>query len=117
MDGREGYGIFSGRGGDWDAIEVASRWNAGLHTAFLVAFADDPQHAVGTVDGGDLESGGLADAQAAGVGQREAGLVDGIADWSQQLANLAIRQRGRQPLLTRLANLFLENSGQSRFSV
>ena len=35
---------------------------------FLAALADDAQHPVGAVDGGDLESGGLADAQAAGVG-------------------------------------------------
>jgi hypothetical protein len=61
------------------------------HMAFLVALADDAQHAIGAVDGGDLESGGLGDAQAAGIDQREAGLMDGIADRTQQLANLAIR--------------------------
>ena len=38
------------------------------HATFLAALADDAQHPVGAVDGGDLESGGLADAQAAGVG-------------------------------------------------
>ena len=63
------------------------------HDAFLVALADDPQQAAGLVDGGDGESGGLADAEAAGIHQAEAaqwigsrrlepvlGLVDGSGD-------------------------------------
>jgi hypothetical protein len=61
------------------------------HEALLVTLADDAQHAIGTVDGGDLESGGLGDTQAAGIDQREAGLVDGIPDCIQQLASLTIR--------------------------
>ena len=32
------------------------------HDPFLVALANDPQQAAGLVDGGDGESGGLADA-------------------------------------------------------
>jgi hypothetical protein len=69
------------------------------------------------VDRRDLERGGLADPQAAGVDQREACPVDGIADGAEKAADLGIGQGLRQTLLTGLANLFFPNSGQSRSNV
>ena len=61
------------------------------------------------VDRRDLERGGLADPQAAGVHQREARLVDGVPDGAEKAADLGIGQGLRQPLLTGLANLFFQN--------
>lgn len=39
---------------------------------FLITFADDAQGTAGLVDGGNRESGGLADAQAGPIDQAEA---------------------------------------------
>jgi hypothetical protein len=107
----------SQRGWRWGAAQVVQDRLGQRHPAFPVALADHPQHAMGRVDRRDLERGGLADPQAAGVHQREARLVDGIADRAEEAADLGIGQGLRQPLLTGLANLFFPNSGQSRSSV
>ena len=48
------------------------------HQAFLVALADDAQQPMSAVDGADLQRGGLADAQAAGIHDNEARLVVGF---------------------------------------
>src|SRR5499427_3915819 len=69
------------------------------HDAFLVALADDPQQAAGLVDGGDGESGGLADAEAAGIHQAEAAAVDRVADAAQNASHLGMGKRLRQALL------------------
>ena len=81
---------------------------------FLVPFADDAQRQVGPVDRIDLKGDGLADAQAARVNDREAGFVDRAFYATEQMADLVVGQRMRQPLVLRQTNLFLENSGQSR---
>jgi hypothetical protein len=54
---------------------------------------------VGSVNGADLQRGGLGDAQAARIHQGEARLVDWIADGAEQVPDLILRQRLRQPLL------------------
>ena len=69
------------------------------HQPFLVAFANDAQHLVGPVDGADLQRGGFADAQAARIHGGEARPGDRVADVAEQLTNLILRQRVRQPLL------------------
>lgn len=80
---------------------------------FLVPFADDVQRQVGPVDRTDLEGPGLADAQAAGVNDREAGFVDRAFYATEQMADLLVGQRMRQALVLGQTNFFLENSGQS----
>ena len=69
------------------------------HQPLLVALANDAQHLVGAVDGADLQRGGLADAQAARIHDGEARPVDRVADVAEQLPDLILRQRIRQPLL------------------
>jgi hypothetical protein len=85
--------------------------------AFLVPLADHAQQPVGAVDRRDLKGGRLADAQAAGVHDGEARLVDGTSDRLEELADLLSGQGGGQPLLLGLTNLFLSNNGQARSSV
>ena len=76
------------------------------HDAFLVALADDPQQAAGLVDGGDGESGGLADAEAAGIHQAEAAAVDRVADAAENASHLGMGKRLRQALLLGEPDLF-----------
>ena len=83
---------------------------------FLVALADDAQEAVGLVDGGDREIGGLADPQAAAVDQAETAPVYRIADAIENAPHLGMGKSLRQTLLLRKSNLFL-NSPQSLPSV
>src|SRR5208337_4252378 len=45
------------------------------HQPLLVALADDAQHPAGTVDGGDFQRRGLADPQAAGIHNGQAGAM------------------------------------------
>src|SRR5215468_9515019 len=78
------------------------------HDAFLVALADDPQQAAGLVDGGDGESGGLADAEAAGIHQAEAAAVDRVADAAQNASDLGMGKRLRQALLLGGAGSFFK---------
>lgn len=69
------------------------------HKPLLVAFANNSQHLVGSINGTDLQSCGLADAKTACIHGSEAGLVDGVADSAEQQPDLLIRQRVRQSLL------------------
>lgn len=69
-------------------------------------FADGAKHLVGPVDGANLRRGGLADAQAAGIHDGEACLVDRVADAAEKLPDLILRQRIRQPLLPRRGDPF-----------
>jgi hypothetical protein len=87
------------------------------HMPLGIALADHPQDLIGLVDRTDFEGRGLADAQAAGVHDGKTGLVDRVPDATQQAADLLVRERNRQALLPRCANLFLENNGHSRSSV
>jgi hypothetical protein len=87
------------------------------HQPLLVGFADDPQHLAGSVNGADLQRGGLADMQAARINDGEARLVDRVADAAEQLPDLSFRQRFRQPLLPGRANPFSPNSPHARPSV
>ena len=87
------------------------------HPPFLVAFADDAQDPVGTVNRRDLQGRGLADAQATGVHDGQARLVDRVLYAVQQSADLSVRQDDGQALLPGRPNLFFQNSGQSRSSV
>jgi hypothetical protein len=86
------------------------------HDPFLVALANDAQNAAGLVDGGDGQSGGLADPQATAVDQAETATVNRIADSGENAPNLGMGKRLRQPLLLGQADLFL-NSAQSLPSV
>jgi len=87
------------------------------HPPFLVAFADDAQDPVGTINRRDLQGRGLADAQATGVHDGQARLVDRVLYAVQQSADLSVRQDDGQALLPGRANLFFQNSGQSRSNV
>ena len=78
----------------------------------LVPFADDVQRQVGPVDRTDLKGPGLADAQAASVNDREAGFVKRAFYATEQVTDLVVGQRMRQPLVLRQTKFFLENSGQ-----
>jgi hypothetical protein len=78
--------------------------------AFFVALADDPQQTAGLVDGGDGESGGLADAQAAGIDQAEAAAVDRVADGAKNPSDLGMGKRLRQALVLGEPNLFLKSA-------
>src|SRR5208283_2733853 len=66
----------------------------------------DAQYSPGAIDGGDFQRAGFADAQAAGIHEGEAGPMDRVADGAEQAADLIVRQRARQPLLPRRADLF-----------
>src|SRR5271166_3389939 len=76
------------------------------HQPLLVALADDAQHQVGSVNGANLQRGGFADAQAARIHNGEAHLVNRVADNAEQMPDLILRQRLRQPLLTRGSDPF-----------
>src|SRR6202049_4868677 len=69
------------------------------HQPLLVALADDVQHPVGPVNGADLQRSGLADAQTARIHDGKARLVDRVADTAEEMTDLIVRQRVRQPLL------------------
>ena len=62
------------------------------HEPLPVALADDAKLQIGAVDGADFQGRGLAYAQAAGVHEGEAGLVDGYPHAAQQCADLLVRQ-------------------------
>jgi hypothetical protein len=82
--------------------------------SLFVAFADDPQeHPLG-VDGGDRQGDGLADPQAAGVGQGETAAVDRLPDGGDQAAAVRIAPNVGQAFAVGLADFFLVSSGQSR---
>jgi hypothetical protein len=49
--------------------------------------ADDTQYLVGPIDGTDFQRGGLADAQAARIHDREARLVDRVTDAAELAEN------------------------------
>lgn len=87
------------------------------HPPFLVAFTDDTQDQVGTVDRPDLQGRGFADAQAASIQDGEAEFVDRVLYAAQESADLSVRQDIGQASLLRRTNLFFQNSGQSRSSV
>ena len=69
--------------------------------------------AAGLVDGGDGESGGLADAEAAGIHQAEAAAVDRVADAAQNASHLGMGKRLRQALLPGEPDLFLKSAQSS----
>jgi len=87
------------------------------HPPFLIAFADDAQDPVGTINRRDLQGRSLADAQATGVHDGQTRLVDRVLYAVQQSADLGVRQDNRQAFLPGRPNLFFQNSGQSRSSV
>lgn len=60
------------------------------HQPLLIALADDAQYLVGPVDGADLQRGGLAHAQAAGMHDGKASLVSRVADCAEPAANLVL---------------------------
>ena len=62
------------------------------HEPLPVALADDAEPEIGAVDGADFQGRGLADAQAAGVHEGEAGLVNRAPHAAQQRADLLVRQ-------------------------
>src|SRR3954453_997526 len=72
----------------------------------LVALADNTQHQVGPVNRADLQPGGLADTQAAGLHDGKACPVDRVMNAAEQKPDLILRQRLRQPLLTGGCNPF-----------
>ena len=69
------------------------------HEPLFVAFADDPQHPIGPINGTDFQRRGLADAQAARIHDGETRFVDRVADAAEQAPDLILRQCVRQPLL------------------
>ena len=72
-----------------------------------VALADDAKLQIGAVDGADFQGRGLADAQAAGVHEGEAGFVNGIPHAAQQRSDLRVRQDlGKTELLGRANSFF-----------
>jgi len=74
--------------------------------SFFVAFADDPQeHPLG-VDGRDGQRQGLADAQAAGVDQRETAAVDRQPDGGDQAAAVLVASNVGQAFAIGLADFF-----------
>ncbi len=81
--------------------------------AFFVAFSDDPQkHRLG-VDGGNGQSDGLTESQAAGVDKSETAAVDGLADRGDQTAAVCIVSNVGQTFAIGLADFFLVSSDQS----
>ena len=60
------------------------------HEPLPVALADDAKLQIGAVYGADFQGRGLAYAQAAGVHEGEAGLVNGYPHAAQQCADLPV---------------------------
>jgi len=83
------------------------------HAPLLVPLADDPKQQVGIIDRADLQGRGLTDAQAAGVHESEAGLVDGVSDVAQNCTDLSVRQDFRQPRLPGRPNPFFSKTAAS----
>jgi len=105
--GRAGAGTI-GEEPAWIAVGLPKRpqsiqdrlWQR--HEPLPVALADDAKLRIGAVDGADFQGRGLAYAQAAGVHEGEAGLVNGIPHAAQQQADLLVRQDlGKTELLGR----------------
>jgi len=96
-----------------ETTEVFQDGRRDWHQAFPVAFADDPEPLVDTIDRLDLKIGGLADPKTAGIDQLKAAAVNGVPDLGQNAPNHGIRTCERQALLLRHSDLFLANSGQS----
>ena len=80
----------------------------------LVAFADHPQEHLLGVDGGNGQSDGLADPQAAGVNQRETAAIDRMPDRGNQAAAVLIASNVGKAIVIGLADFFLVSSAQSR---
>src|SRR4051812_3604872 len=80
----------------------------------LVALADNTQHQVGPVNRADLQPGGLADTQAAGLHDGKACPVDRVMNAAEQMPDLILRQRLRQPLLTGGCNPFFPRTIPTR---
>lgn len=83
----------------------------------FITFTDNTKQSVVAVDGTDLKGCGLADPQTAGIHDGKASSVDRVRYAAQQPANLGVGERVGQPLLPRQADVFFENSAQSRLSV
>jgi len=87
------------------------------HEPLPVALADNAKPEIGAVYSADFQGRGLAYAQAAGVHQGEAGLVNRVPHAAEQRSDLLVRENlGKTKLLGR-ANSFFSNSAQSRSSV
>ena len=71
------------------------------------------EHHLLRVDRGDGQGDRLVDPQAVGVDERETAAVDGLVQGGDQAAAIGIAADVGQPLLTRLADFFFVNSGQS----
>ena len=72
--------------------QAVQDWLWQWHEPLPVALADDAKLQIGAVDSADFQGRGLAYAQAAGVHEREAGLVDGYPHAAQQSADLPVRE-------------------------
>ena len=62
------------------------------HKPLSIALADDAKLKIGAVDGADFQGRGFAYAQAAGVHEGEAGLVNRVSHAAQQRPDLFVRQ-------------------------
>ena len=114
MVGKQPQGIVVGLP---HATQLGEDWLRQRHQPFLIALADDAQRQIGAVDRADLQAQRLADPQTTSIGERQAGFVNRAFYAAEQPADLLIGQDLGQTLLRRRANLFLENTGQSRLSV
>src|SRR5208282_4185902 len=81
------------------ATQIVEHWLRQRHAALLVALADDPKQQTGAVNACDFHGCGLADAQATGIHEREAGPMDGVPYAAKECADLGVRQYRRQTLL------------------
>jgi hypothetical protein len=72
---------------------------------------------VDAVDGAYLQRRCLSGPQTAGVDDGAAGFVDRVPEPREKIANLGIAERIGEALLLGQADLFFENSAQSRLSV
>src|ERR1039458_1965075 len=99
------------------ATQIIEHWLRQRHAALLVTLADDPKQQTGAVNACDFHGCGLADAQATGIHEREAGLMDGVPYAAKECADLSVRKDGGQTLPLGRADSFFKSSGQSRSSV
>ena len=67
------------------------------HKPLSIALADDAKLKIGAVDGADFQGRGFAYAQAAGVHEGEAGLVNRVPHAAQQRPDLLVRQDLGEP--------------------
>jgi len=100
-----------------ELAQLLQNWLGQRDDPLFVALADNTQVTIDAVDRWDLERGSFSGSQPAGVDEGCAGPIDGVPQAWKEIADLGVAEGIGKALLLGLADLFFENSAQSRLSV